>query len=281
MGMQNLRNKVGLDATRMKLIAIGLMVLDHIHQMFVPMGAPIWLKWPGRPVMVMFLFAMADSFYYTRDKKKLLLRLLLAAWAMALLSVGLSFLLPNPEVVLMNSAFMTFFVTGLYMLFWDLLVDGVRQKKPGKVIGGAALFLAPVLVVLPVLLLLGNEALLPEGVGQIVAIVVLLVPNLLVVEGGPLMVALGLLFYIFRKNRWAQMGVLAALSALVFVTGLPLVLASEHLWLMILAVIPMGLYNGEKGRGMKWFFYIFYPAHIYALYILGTVLGRVMGVFPE
>jgi len=41
--------------------------------------------------------------------------------------------------------------------------------------------------------------------------------------------------------------------------------------MMIFAVIPIFLYNGEKGRGMKYFFYIFYPAHIYILYIIATL----------
>jgi hypothetical protein len=39
-------------------------------------------------------------------------------------------------------------------------------------------------------------------------------------------------------------------------------------WLMVFALIPIVLYNGRRGKGSKYFFYIFYPAHIYALYII-------------
>ena len=48
-------------------------------------------------------------------------RLLLASWGMTLLTFILQRLVPNEQVVLMNNAFSTFFVAGLYMLFWDWL----------------------------------------------------------------------------------------------------------------------------------------------------------------
>ena len=39
-----------LDATMLKFLAVFLMVLDHIHEMFVSMGAPMWLTMAGRLV---------------------------------------------------------------------------------------------------------------------------------------------------------------------------------------------------------------------------------------
>ena len=58
-----------LNATSLKLIAAALMLLDHIHQMFVAVGAPMWLTMAGRLVFPMFLFAAAESFHYTHSKR--------------------------------------------------------------------------------------------------------------------------------------------------------------------------------------------------------------------
>ena len=66
-------------------------------------------------------------------------------------------------------------------------------------------------------------------------------------------------FYIFHESRW-------------------LAVTAGGLWNFlyqgviqkygVLSVLPLALYNGERGRKMKYFFYIFYPAH---LLILGMI----------
>lgn len=37
-------------------------------------------------------------------------------------------------------------------------------------------------------------------------------------------------------------------------------------WLMILVIPFLWIYNGKKGKGIKWFYYLFYPLHIWILY---------------
>ena len=123
---------------------------------------------------------------------------------------------------------------------------------------------------IPVLLLgtmLGGEGEISPVLTQVFAIVMLMIPNLFTVEGGIFTVLLGLIFYIFRTNRKIQFLVLIILSFLAFYTN-----RTGVQWMMVFAIIPLYFYNGEKGRGDKNFFYIFYPVHIYILYIVASLL---------
>jgi len=265
--MNTLIDKLALDATKIKIIAVVFMAIDHIYQMFGPMGAPIWLTWLGRPVMVLFLFAMTVSFEHTGNRRKLMTRLLIAAWFMVICNNLLQYwLLPNGDINLINSAFFTMFIAGLYMLFWEIIVEGVRAKQVGKVVGGVLLCILPVITVFPVIWI-ANLSTLPFGLHLTLFTLVKMLPCVLLVEGGYMMVGLGVMMYIVRRWRWAQVGVLAATSLAVFV----FFDSQVAQWLMVFAAIPILLYNKEKGRGMKYFFYIFYPAHVYLLYVIATL----------
>lgn len=255
------------DSTGLKLLAAALMLLDHIHQMFYHVGAPDWLSMLGRLVFPIFLFCSAEAFHYTHSKKNYLLRLFIASICMVLFTTVLQAILPNDNVVLMNNAFSTFVVAGIYMLAWDDLTEGIKTKAPGKIVKAILWALIPVLTCLPILLvgsMIGNET--SPVLTRVLVTLALMLPSLLTCEGGAVMAFLGLGFYIFRKHRLAQMLLLILVSAAVYFMG------SGWQWMMGFAVIPLFLYNGRKGKGMKSFFYIYYPAHIGILYVISTLL---------
>jgi hypothetical protein len=267
--INTIKNKLSLNATTLKILAVILMILDHVHQMWAHSGAPMWLKCLGRPVFPIFLFVLSESFHYTHNRKNFLKRLLFASWFMTVFNIILQYILPNDDIVLMNNAFSTFFITGLYMLFYDMLINGIKTRKVGKMAAAILLCLVPIITSLPVLLvanLANNDAFSSQAI-RIMLTACLLLPNILLVEGGFILVILGVLFYTLRKWRWAQIAVLTTLSALVYINAN----GADIQWFMVFAAIPMLLYNGEKGRGMKNFFYIFYPAHIYLFYIIATL----------
>ena len=44
-------------------------------------------------------------------------------------------------------------------------------------------------------------------------------------------------------------------------------------WMTFMVIPFIFLYNNEEGRkGGKWFFYIFYPVHLWVIAILGNIL---------
>ena len=68
-----------------------------------------------------------------------------------------------------------------------------------------------------------------------------------------------------KKAHWlrasAGCGVLSALRTVGYYSG------------TILSLIPLLCYNGKKGKGLKWLFYIFYPAHLLLLYCISRILA--------
>ncbi|MBP2622509.1 TraX family protein [Streptococcus oricebi] len=254
-------------ASNLKYLAAFCMFLDHIHEMFATAGAPSWLTMLGRIVFPIFLFLAADSFYYTSNRKAYMKRLYLAYAGMVLLTALLTSIFPTDRMMLANNAFGTFFMTGLYIYSYDLMRAAFQKGQAKLFFKGLGLAVLPLLTFGLFFLYQPVYQFLPYWLARPVAILLGLIPSLFTVEGGYIMVGLGLFFYIFRKHRWLQLAGLVALSVYIYLLD-PISLQ----WMMVFAALPMALYNGQKGSGSKSFFYIFYPSHLAFLYILSVLL---------
>ena len=77
----------GLSGTALKFLALGLMVLDHIHYFFGFTGAvPLLFTQLGRLAAPLFLFCTVEGFAHTRNRRKYFFRVWIIAAAMAALA---------------------------------------------------------------------------------------------------------------------------------------------------------------------------------------------------
>lgn len=82
----------------------------------------------------------------------------------------------------------------------------------------------------------------------------------------------------FMKTDYAATGVICIMVLYVFRKRKPLQIAAgcvAFLWELTapLAFIPIGFYNGKRGLKMKYFFYAFYPVHLFLIWLVSMMLG--------
>ena len=233
--MQETKLKTNLDTNFLKLIAIVSMTVDHVGGAFFPQY-PVF-RWIGRLAFPIFCYCMTVGMLYTRDIKKYFLRL----FAFALISQPFWILAFNADDFVGNLFNLNIFFTLLVSL---LAVWGFKEKKWW-------LFAA-----MTALLMLVNFDYSITGV------------------------VLMLLFYLCRFKPWlgALLYTLYYLPALSGAPGDPLALHAGGLTIdftifCLLALPFIYLHTNVRPRISKWFFYIYYPAHLLAIYLVGLAVG--------
>ena len=105
-----------------------------------------------------------------------------------------------------------------------------------------------------------------------------------ITDGGITYILLGIALYLLRGRRGMQAAAYVALTMLFYfvlpcgqLSALPDFQLSQmftqyYEWYGAFAVIPMLLYNGQRGRGLKQLFYVFYPGP--CISAVRPVLGR-------
>jgi hypothetical protein len=198
-----------------------------------------------------------------------MLRLLAGFEFMNVASMLISKAMPSESVVLINNIFGTMLLCAAYMWCADEIRGGVRERKAGRVALAVLAILGSLAVSAAAIMVFSSQALYEMPQAPAVVFIMQLIPNVMFVEGGPMLVVLGLLFYVFREKRLVQA------AALVLMGAVSLFLESSSgsvQCIMLFAAIPILMYNGQRGKGNKYFFYLFYPAHIYVLYIIAWMI---------
>lgn len=274
-----------LSSTQLKLFAMFAMLLDHIH-LFFP-DSPYWFHWIGRLSATVFVFCLVQGFIHTSDRKKYFIRLYI-------LNIVVAF----EDYFFLSKSFDM--IPILLIIFMILaVVDAFQNKHPKR-----KLYLGYLLVyqIISILVLLSIQELIDPGMKFMEFLATLMLP-LLEKSIGIFSISLAICFYLFRNSKIKISISTISISAILFaltntnildkfcdkinqltsfaieshdvreLLAVPLVPITDFLydypqWMMGFSFIPISMYNGQKGKGLKYLFYVFYPLHLAILQIL-------------
>lgn len=272
----------GFTSYSLKVLALLLMTLDHIYYYFGSGILPIphIFTLLGRISAPLFLFAMAEGFSHTHDRMAYLKRLYLAS---VLMSVGndlVNSFLPHPNgAMVINGMFATLFIVGLYIWAIELLLGNIKKKNWKNIGIALAMLLIPIGSGIGITLYMGNTASV-SPIGRIVfQALYTLVPSPIFVEGSVYWVFLGIGFYFLRNKKIGLSVFYVLMSGFFFFTAAGEGMTYENLfilndqWFMVLSLPFILLYSGQRGKKMKYFFYMYYPLHVYVLVLLARLLA--------
>ena len=237
----------GLSSSALKILAIVLMISDHLWATVIPGNN--WMTYLGRIAFPIFAFQITEGYFHTSDKKQYQKRLFIAA-----LISEIPF-----NLLMMSSPIFPFHQNVMFTLLLGLrAMDGlefIRQNPSGKFIARGLLRLAACAI-------LAVVGFVDYGLTGLLTILV---------------------FYIFRGFPLAWLGQLIAMVFLhvILFEGqtIPIAFGSNiHYFptqgFAVFSLLPIWLYNGEKGQGgkvLQYGSYLFYPAHMLLLHLARTL----------
>ena len=202
----------------------------------------------GRMAFPIYCFLLVQGFTYTKNKWKYVLRLLIFAfvseWPFDMAFNKLEYM----EFKIYNNVFFTLLLGFIFM--WLIsYIQNIKVKICSKCntvskIGFNIVYICVILFVGVLIFLLSKVFVSDYGIAGIICI---------------------LLMYLFRKY--------AILSYVLGTLAIWIVSLNEIQLYALLGIIPIIMYNGQKGKSVKWLFYIFYPAHLMILLILSMCMG--------
>jgi len=250
-GIQGKKSKRGISGSTLKLIAIITMLIDHIaavvlEKIIIRSGGfsdiftrafrdgdtlsiiYLLMRAIGRIAFPIFCFLLVEGFLHTRNVWKYAFRLAL----FALIS----------EIPFDLAIHAEAFYFGYQNVFFTLLIGllvliGIKtvSEKLDK-----------------------RNAVLSTLAQVIIVVVGVVVAELLKTDYSGLGILTLVVMYSLRKNH-----VISMLGGCLVLTMLNFFEIAAFLDL-----IPVWLYNGKRGLKLKYVFYIFYPAHLFILYLI-------------
>lgn len=229
----------------LKLIAMFTMLVDHIGDAWIKHISPMNLI--GRIAFPIFAFQISEGYLHTKNLKKYFLRLFLFA---------------------LLSQFP-------FMLFYSIYTDGFTLNIFFTLFVGLFSIFLYDKIIHCTLIIFKNEKInifFKQILGFTIVASLGTLAQICQFDYGFFGIIIIFLFYLFRNQKLAM--VLSFTIACILKYGIPYILYGFNIWyigLAVFTILPIFficLYNKKQGKKVKYFLYLFYPVHLFILYLL-------------
>jgi hypothetical protein len=253
---ENVKKFAYLNGNHIKILAALFMLIDHLGFYFFPNA--MFLRDLGRISMPLFAFMIAEGCKYTKNKVK---------------HISLIFMLGVAcQIVFFiaeNNLTMCMFITFTLSIIIIYALQYAKKCAFDKECNWAEKVLSFVLF-------------------AIIVFIVWALNQITEINGTPFRIEYGFwgcmlpvfaALFDFRdlplpeKYKWLDSHYLKLIPFTIGIICMCFEVTQLVEWYALLALIPLAMYNGERGKyNLKYFFYVFYPAHLAVLQIIAWIV---------
>ncbi len=258
-----MKGKIAVDGRFLKIIAVITMLIDHIGAVVVfrlydactigrfDMDSAIMkffisghllslytvCRFIGRIAFPIFCFLLVEGFYHTSDRLKYILRLAVFA---IISEVPFDLEISGTAVDMQASNVMVTMLIGFVMMCaLSYAENGIMKSDRFR-----------------------NKNSWISFITFMIAGIFAFAGYLTKCDYGAMGIVLIAILYFLRRVKWTR-----DIAYCCYMGGYSLIFNDAELP-ALLSVFFMHFYNGEKGKQNKYFFYIFYPLHLYILHLI-------------
>ena len=217
----------------LKIIACITMFIDHLSYSLY--GKLTWLNYIGRLAFPIFAYQIVEGYTHTKNIKKYFARLFIFAIVSQI-----------PFYLFHSIISDQFSLNVMFTLLLGLLCIWIWENMPSKLISSFIVF---------ALCLVAEVANMDYGYWGV------------------------LLVFVFHLCKDNKIKTSIAFLAMVMLHYIPRIIMNTYSYVYscliigtLCAIIPILLYNGKKGRKIKYILYIFYPVHLLILYGIHLII---------
>lgn len=270
-----MNKKIGISSNILKIIAVLLMITDHIAEYFYPSISPYCyylLRSLGRISMPIFSYLIVQGFFYTKNLKKYIFRMLNLAIITQVILFVLGFV--NQEYCKEYKIGINRYLTVVFSYALSLIFIAMLDRKKAFIRFNSKINLFIRIIIIFVILFIYLKLKIEFGFQVLFLFLgIYLIEKIFSDDFNNLL--LKRKFYnkkSYIKNKTIY---LLLITLIIFVSMFLIDYNIGWKYTILFAIIPISIYNGNRGKNsniVKYSFYYIFPLHHFILYMLAMII---------